>query len=306
MTIWQRRFAFLEGPGVRVINRVRKSRNTLGRFQIKLESATRETSKARTNVIKTWSLLRRVSRFIGLVRVEPEELYSYNDAIETLDECYKEMKHLEQLYTTIWNNITDINGKIRDLAASKFSADIQSQFGQDGLEELYFLWLGVGSGARSLQKTIDGALLIKKEAATEDDKSEIDTVNAPSPIHSLFDLEGMLAEIPNDAAISGGDWPQVQKQVASRLPALADKSNLSLMLITGTKLYTHKNADCISRTSSNDITRKDIDKAYGINRVPDSSRILLEQMMLIVDATLPGSNDCPAKESGVKSVLVRN
>lgn len=73
-----------------------------------------------------------------------------------------------------------------------------------------------------------------------------------------FDLDGTLAEskqaIKDDmaealadlleavhvAVISGGDWPQFDKQVASRLPARADRSKLWLMPTTGTKLYTHR------------------------------------------------------------------
>jgi len=72
-----------------------------------------------------------------------------------------------------------------------------------------------------------------------------------------FDLDGTLAEskqplkdsmsealanllaVAHVAVISGGDWPQFQKQVASRLPARADLSKLWLMPTTGTKLYTH-------------------------------------------------------------------
>jgi phosphomannomutase len=73
-----------------------------------------------------------------------------------------------------------------------------------------------------------------------------------------FDLDGTLAEskqplkedmgraladllaVANVAVISGGDWPQFDKQVASRLPADADLSKLWLMPTTGTKLYTHR------------------------------------------------------------------
>ena len=72
-----------------------------------------------------------------------------------------------------------------------------------------------------------------------------------------FDLDGTLAEskqplgdamgqaiaqllgVAHVAVISGGDWPQFDKQVASRLPAKADLSRLWLMPTTGTKLYTH-------------------------------------------------------------------
>jgi phosphomannomutase len=76
-----------------------------------------------------------------------------------------------------------------------------------------------------------------------------------------FDLDGTLAEskqalkdsmgealadllsVANVAVISGGDWPQFQKQVVSRLPTRADLSKLWLMPTTGTKLYTYKSGE---------------------------------------------------------------
>ena len=73
-----------------------------------------------------------------------------------------------------------------------------------------------------------------------------------------FDLDGTLAQskqaiqadmaealadllgVADVAVISGGDWPQFDKQVASRLPERADLARLWLMPTTGTKLYTHQ------------------------------------------------------------------
>ncbi len=73
-----------------------------------------------------------------------------------------------------------------------------------------------------------------------------------------FDLDGTLAEskqplqepmgealadlldVANVAVISGGDWPQFEKQVASRLPERADRTKLWLMPTTGTKLYRYE------------------------------------------------------------------
>jgi phosphomannomutase len=75
-----------------------------------------------------------------------------------------------------------------------------------------------------------------------------------------FDLDGTLAEskqplqepmgealadllgVAQVAVISGGDWPQFEKQVASRLPARADRTKLWLMPTTGTKLYRYDGA----------------------------------------------------------------
>lgn len=71
----------------------------------------------------------------------------------------------------------------------------------------------------------------------------------------VFDLDGTLAEskrplsaemaetlarlltVVDVAVISGGDWPQFDRQVASRLPDNAARDRLWLMPTTGTKLY---------------------------------------------------------------------
>lgn len=70
-----------------------------------------------------------------------------------------------------------------------------------------------------------------------------------------FDLDGTLAEskqalddemaailarlsrVADICVISGGDWPQFEKQVASRLPDDTDRGRFWLMPTTGTKLY---------------------------------------------------------------------
>lgn len=75
-----------------------------------------------------------------------------------------------------------------------------------------------------------------------------------------FDLDGTLAEskqaldaemasilarlshVADICVISGGDWPQFEKQVASRLPEDTDRSHFWLMPTTGTKLYRYEDA----------------------------------------------------------------
>lgn len=71
----------------------------------------------------------------------------------------------------------------------------------------------------------------------------------------VFDLDGTLAEskaaideemaalfcelltVARVAIISGGDWPQFEKQVIGRLPAGSDLSSLSILPTCGTKFY---------------------------------------------------------------------
>ncbi len=88
-----------------------------------------------------------------------------------------------------------------------------------------------------------------------------------------FDLDGTLAEskqplgepmgealadlldVAHVAVISGGDWPQFDKQVASRLPERADRTKLWLMPTTGTKLYTYKDGSWTRSMPSCSTTR---------------------------------------------------
>jgi phosphomannomutase len=71
---------------------------------------------------------------------------------------------------------------------------------------------------------LDGTLALSKQPVQ------------PDMGEALADLLG----VAHVAVISGGDWPQFDKQVASRLPTRSDRSRLWLMPTTGTKLYTHE------------------------------------------------------------------
>jgi hypothetical protein len=59
-------------------------------------------------------------------------------------------------------------------------------------------------------------------------------------------------------------------------------------------------------TTSVDITKLGIDKAYGIRKLRDILGIAIEEMIFIGDALFPGGNDYPAKEAGVVSIQVRD
>jgi len=98
-----------------------------------------------------------------------------------------------------------------------------------------------------------------------------------------FDLDGTLAEskqplgdpmgealadlldVAHVAVISGGDWPQFEKQVASRLPERADRSKLWLMPTTGTKLYTFQDGawTVVFAELFTDEQRKEIVEAFN-------------------------------------------
>ena len=227
----------------------------------------------------------------------------------------------------------------------------------------------------------------------------------------VFDLDGTLAEskasldaemaklltallgIVKVAVISGGDWPQFEKQVLSNLPHDEHLKNLSLLPTCGTKFYQYagdwkkiysedftadekekiisslkqalevsglqgrkglgrstlktgearlrsphwgsrlpskkrKNGTLISPsgrrskalldklipefsvrlggTTSVDVTKPGIDKAYGIRKLRDTLGIAIDEMIFIGDALFPGGNDYPAEQAGVVSIRVRD
>ena len=226
----------------------------------------------------------------------------------------------------------------------------------------------------------------------------------------VFDLDGTLAEskaaidaemsahliallsIVKVAIISGGDWPQFEKQVLSHLADDGSLKNLSILPTCGTKFYEYKinghwskiysedftseekekiigslkkavgsagvkaaktwgaqiedrgsqitfsalgqkapleekkkwDPDFAKRkkvkaildrslgefsvrlggTTSIDVTKPGIDKAYGIRKLRDILSITIEEMIFVGDALFEGGNDYPAKEAGVVSIQV--
>ena len=59
-------------------------------------------------------------------------------------------------------------------------------------------------------------------------------------------------------------------------------------------------------TTSVDVTKPGIDKAYGIYKLRDNLGISIDEMIFVGDALFPGGNDYPAKEAGVLSIKVRD
>ena len=96
---------------------------------------------------------------------------------------------------------------------------------------------------------LDGTLALSKQAIQ------------PDMAQALSDLLG-VADV---AVISGGDWPQFDKQVASRLPDTADLSRLWLMPTTGTKLYVHRDGQwqVVYAELFDDAEKKKIIDAFG-------------------------------------------
>lgn len=59
-------------------------------------------------------------------------------------------------------------------------------------------------------------------------------------------------------------------------------------------------------TTSIDVTRPGIDKAYGIHKLRDVLHVPIEQMLYVGDAIFPGGNDYAALQAGVDCISVRD
>ncbi len=214
-----------------------------------------------------------------------------------------------------------------------------------------------------------------------------------SPIDKeMAGLLGTLLEVAQVSIISGGDWPQFEKQVLDHLPKKALVKKLSILPTCGTKFYQFKkewkqlyaenftdgerkkildslhtaieeadlnikktwgeqvedrgsqitfsalgqkapldekkgwDPDFTKRkkikkplekslkgfsvgmggTTSIDITKPGIDKAYGINKLKEILNIGISEMLFIGDALFEGGNDYPARKTGVDCIQVRD
>ena len=224
---------------------------------------------------------------------------------------------------------------------------------------------------------LDGTLALSKQALDDE----------------MAALLAKLTQVAMVDIISGGDWPQFEKQVVSRMPAEANLDNFIIQPTTGTKLYRHKDgqwdrifADLFSAEESQkirdslsqavaqagyaheqtwgeqiedrgsqvtfsalgqqapleakdkwdpdhekrkklqailqgmlpdlsiniggstsiDITRKGVDKAYGLRKLSETVGVDLDAILFLGDAIFPGGNDYPAKTLGLDTVRVRD
>jgi HAD superfamily hydrolase (TIGR01484 family) len=62
----------------------------------------------------------------------------------------------------------------------------------------------------------------------------------------------------------------------------------------------------IGGSTSIDITREGVDKAYGMRRLAEHAGIALENILFMGDAIFPGGNDDPVRAAGIDVIRVRD
>ncbi len=84
-------------------------------------------------------------------------------------------------------------------------------------------------------------------------------------------------------------------------PDFTKRKRMKVLLDTRLPTYSVR----LGGTTSIDVTKTGIDKAYGIGKLRDILGIAIPEMIFIGDALFPGGNDYPAEEAGVVSIPVR-
>ena len=59
-------------------------------------------------------------------------------------------------------------------------------------------------------------------------------------------------------------------------------------------------------STSIDVTRPGIDKAYGVRKLHETLGVAIADMIFVGDALFPGGNDYPAEQAGAESIRVRD
>ena len=106
---------------------------------------------------------------------------------------------------------------------------------------------------------------------------------------SQITFSGLGQQAPPDAKAA---WdPDIQKR--TRLKAMLDRALPEFAVRIG-------------GSTSIDITRPGIDKAYGIRKLAKLSGFGLPEMLFVGDALYPGGNDAPVRDAGVATIAVND
>jgi phosphomannomutase len=121
---------------------------------------------------------------------------------------------------------------------------------QNYLQALFFAKIYVGPYKLEVRRIMKKLIVFDLDGTLTESKSSLD--NEMSTL--LYNLLGIVKV----AIISGGDWPQFEKQLLSNLFSDQHLVNLSLLPTCGTKFYQY--AGSWEKIYSEDLTENDKDK----------------------------------------------
>lgn len=152
----------------------------------------------------------------------------------------------------------------------------------------------------------DGWKKLYSDDLTDDDKKKIESALEQAVAQSGFQpvqhwgerIEDRGTQITYSAL--GQQAPLDEKSKWD--PDFAKRKQIKAILDTTLPEFSVR----LGGSTSIDVTRPGIDKAYGIRRLRDVLTIPIEQMLFVGDAIFPGGNDYPAFQAGAESIEVRD
>jgi phosphomannomutase len=174
--------------------------------------------------------------------------------------------------------------------------------GNENLKNLYLL---PTSGTKFYQYKTGWALLYSEDFTAEEKVKIISSLKQAIRL-SNFEPEKTWGELVEDRdsqitfSALGQQAPIGEKEIWD--PDFAKRKKLKALLDPLIPEFSVH----LGGTTSVDVTKPGIDKAYGIRKLRDTLGIAIQDMIFIGDALFPGGNDYPAKEAGVVSIQVRD
>lgn len=169
------------------------------------------------------------------------------------------------------------------------------------------LFISPGSGSSLYRFVNESSEKIYADTLSEDDKAKIYSAF----FYALEKVPFNLSEYPYGERIEDR-LTQITFSALGQMAPLNEKTKWDpdhkkrqLMV----KFLTEKIPEFeirIGGTTSIDITKKGIDKAYGIQKASKELDIPLEKMLFVGDALYEGGNDAPAMTTGVDCVRVKD
>ncbi|KAL8818365.1 MAG: hypothetical protein Q9223_002982 [Gallowayella weberi] len=154
MAMWGRNIKIIQGPGVYISQEMLShGRSVIADQHAGLVKARRLTSMRAQKALAGWSLARRVARTLGLLRMEPEELEPFSEAIEVLDDWIAAIHTEEVLIVVLQDNVTEVNHGLNSLASAVLSDDLRAQLGTGGLMAAHVYLQELEQKSRDLQRT---------------------------------------------------------------------------------------------------------------------------------------------------------
>jgi phosphomannomutase len=152
----------------------------------------------------------------------------------------------------------------------------------------------------------DGWHQVYAENLSDDEKKEI-----TEALNKALDETGLRAPNPKGELIEDRG-SQITLSALGQQASLADKETWDpdfakrKAILAKLAPVLPQFAVRMGGTTSVDITKPGIDKAYGIAKLEEQLNLTKGEMIFAGDAIFPGGNDYPVKECGVDSVLVRD